>query len=117
MAVIGIGIDVVEVARLGAALSRTPALARRLFTDAERVLALPRLAGRLAAKEALAKALGAPTGLQWADAEVIVDAGGRPVLLIEGTVAAAAERLGVRRWHVSLSHDGGLAVAVVVAES
>ena len=69
-----------------------------------------------AAKEALAKALGAPKGLLWTDAEVRRAPGGRPSLHVSGTVAEAAARLGVTSWHISLSHDGGVAVAVVIAE-
>ena len=74
------------------------------------------LAARFAAKEALAKALGAPRGLLWTDAEVVTDNDGRPSLLVYGTVAAAAGRLGVTGWHLSLSHDAGIASAVVIAE-
>ena len=74
------------------------------------------LAARFAAKEALAKALGAPRGLLWTDAEVVTDDRGRPSLLVYGTVAAAAARLGVTGWHLSLSHDAGIASAVVIAE-
>jgi holo-[acyl-carrier protein] synthase len=74
------------------------------------------LAARFAAKEALAKALGAPRGLLWTDAEVITGPGGRPDLQVAGTVAAAAARLGVTGWHLSISHDAGLASAVVIAE-
>jgi holo-[acyl-carrier protein] synthase len=120
--IIGVGIDVVPVARFAESLERTPGLADRLFTPAERRthLGIPRtaesLAGRFAAKEALAKALGAPAGMLWIDAEVIVEDTGQPRLQVTGTVAARAAVLGVRSWHVSLSHDGGIASAVVVAE-
>lgn len=75
------------------------------------------LAGGFAAKEAVAKALGAPVGLRWHDAEVIRTDAGRPELAIRGSVAAAAAAVGVRRWHLSLSHDGPMVVAMVVAES
>jgi holo-[acyl-carrier protein] synthase len=114
--IVGVGIDVVEIARLEQALDRTQDLAGRLFTEEERALPMPSLAARFAAKEALAKALGAPSGLSWTDAEVVVGTDGRPELKVSGTVADAAARRGVRRWHVSLSHDGGLATAVVIAE-
>jgi holo-[acyl-carrier protein] synthase len=53
----------------------------------------------------------------WTDAEVLVDDVGRPSLLVRGTVAARADSLGVAHWHVSLSHDGGIAAATVIAES
>ncbi|MFE7724344.1 holo-ACP synthase [Streptomyces anthocyanicus] len=122
MSIIGVGIDVAEVERFGAALERTPALAGRLFLESELLLpggerrGVASLAARFAAKEALAKALGAPAGLLWTDAEVWVEAGGRPRLRVTGTVAARAAKLGVASWHVSLSHDAGIASAVVIAE-
>ena len=99
-----------------ATLERTPRLAERLFTDVERGLAPASLAARFAAKEALAKALGAPGDLHWHDAEVVVGHRGRPHLEVRGSVAGRAAQLGVSTWHLSLSHDGGIASAVVVAE-
>jgi holo-[acyl-carrier protein] synthase len=115
--IIGVGIDVVDVARFQATLERTEGLRERLFTPVEREIKPASLAARFAAKEALAKALGAPGDLRWHDAEVVSEASGRPVLRITGTVQERADALGVTRWHVSLSHDAGIASAVVVAES
>ena len=117
MGIIGVGVDVVDVARLGRVLARTPRLAERLFTDGERDRPVASLAARFAAKEAVAKALGAPGGLRWRDAEVVVGARGRPVLRLHGGVAQEAQAQGIATWHLSLSHDGGLATAVVVAET
>jgi holo-[acyl-carrier protein] synthase len=114
--IVGVGIDVVDVGRFGETLERTPALRERLFTEEERHLPLNSLAARFAAKEALAKALGAPVGLDWQDATVRRGDDGRPHLVITGTVQSRAEALGVHAWHVSLSHDAGIASAVVVAE-
>lgn len=114
--IVGVGIDVVDLERFARSLERTPGLAVRLFTEDERDLPTRSLAARFAAKEALAKALGAPKGLLWTDAEVRRAADGRPSLHVSGTVAEAAARLGVTSWHISLSHDGGVAVAVVIAE-
>ena len=114
--IVGVGIDVVDLERFARSLERTPGLAVRLFTETERRLRPRSLAARFAAKEALAKALGAPGGLEWTDAEVRRAPDGRPSLHVQGTVAAAAARLGVTSWHISLSHDGGVAVAVVIAE-
>jgi holo-[acyl-carrier protein] synthase len=114
--IVGVGIDVVEIARLAQALTRTQGLANRLFTNGELGLPVRSLAARFAAKEAVAKALGGPRGLLWTDAEIVTDPLGRPALQVYGTVADAAARLGVRHWHVSLSHDGGFATAVVLAE-
>ncbi|MDN5796957.1 MAG: holo-ACP synthase [Intrasporangium sp.] len=114
--IVGVGIDVVDIERFGAALERTPALRTRLFTPPEGELGLASLAARFAAKEALAKALGAPGGLGWTDAWVVTNAVGKPSLEVIGTVAARAADLGVARLHVSLSHDAGIASAVVIAE-
>jgi holo-[acyl-carrier protein] synthase len=120
--IVGVGIDVVPVARFAEALERTPALAARLFTADEQRTSSggPRtaesLAARFAAKEAFAKALGSPGGMIWTDCEVLTDARGRPRFDYRGTVEAAARRLGIDSVHVSLSHDGGIASAVVIAE-
>jgi holo-[acyl-carrier protein] synthase len=114
--IIGVGIDVVDVARFGSTLERTPGLRTRLFTAAEHDLPLGSLAARFAAKEALAKALGAPTGLHWTDVEVQREESGRPRLEVRGSVAAETAAQGITRLHVSLSHDAGIASAMVVAE-
>ena len=116
--IVGVGVDVVQVARLAKALERTPSLRDRLFTSGEQQVArVESLAARFAAKEAVAKALGAPGGLRWVDAEVVTGQGGRPLLQVHGDVAREAAGQGITRWHLSLSHDGGLATAVVVAEA
>jgi len=120
--IVSVGIDVVLVDRFIQAVERTPLLAERLFTDAERhttsgnPLSAESLAARFAAKEAVAKALGAPVGLHWHDCEIVTDPDGRPWLTVSGTVAAVAAERGITRWHLSLSHDGGIASAMVVAE-
>jgi len=114
--IVGVGIDVVDIERFGRTLERTPALRRRLFTEEERDLGLASLAARFAAKEALAKSLGAPAGMSWTDATVVKDVDGRPHLRVTGTVAARADALGVDSLHLSLSHDAGIASAVVIAE-
>jgi len=95
--IVGIGVDVAEIARLERALARTPSLAARLFAESERDRPLSSLAGCFAAKEAVAKAMGAPPGLRWTDAVITHDAAGRPVLQTQGTVAAAAAKLGIPR--------------------
>lgn len=113
---VGIGVDVVDVARFQASLDRTPALLVKLFTPAEAVLPVESLAARFAAKEALAKALGAPGNLAWHDAEVVPLPSGQPTLELRGSVLARAEELGVTRTHLSLTHDGGVAIAFVTLE-
>ncbi len=121
MAIVGIGVDVVDLARFEQVLARTPDIVDRLFTASEQKSAaghqLPvmSLAGRFAVKEAVAKALGAPAGMEFHDCEV--SNGGAPVVTISGTVLAVADSLGVDRWHVSISHDGPVAIAYVIAES
>jgi holo-[acyl-carrier protein] synthase len=112
--VIGIGVDIVDLARFEASLARTPALRDKVLTPAEAALSLESMAARFAAKEALAKALGAPGNLAWHDAEVITLDSGRPTLELRGTVLARAGELGVTRTDLSLSHDGGMAIAFVV---
>ncbi len=118
--IVGLGIDVVDVARFSEALAR-PGVRERLFSEHERVAldrysghrAVEHAAGRFAAKEALAKALGAPAGLVWTDAQVC---GEQPSLVWDGTVEARATSLGVTASHVSITHDAGVAAAVVVLE-
>ncbi|AKU16011.1 holo-ACP synthase [Luteipulveratus mongoliensis] len=114
--IVGVGIDVVDVARFEQTLERTPALRDRLFTVDEASLPINSLAARFAAKEALAKALGAPAGMHWTDATVARRDGGQPYLVITGTVQSRANDLGIQSFHLSMSHDAGIASAVVVAE-
>ena len=90
---------------------------QRLFTPHEAGRPPASLAARFAAKEALAKALGAPDGMAWHDAEVVSEESGRPRFDLRGTVLARATQLGVVSVHLSLSHDAGIASARVVLES
>ncbi|MGH4015351.1 MAG: holo-ACP synthase [Pseudonocardiaceae bacterium] len=121
--IIGVGTDLVGVPRFERALRRTPGLLPRVFTEAERMTPAgkPRradsLAARFAAKEAAAKALGAPRGWNFRDTEVVSGADGRPTLQVTGLLAQAARQRGVTGWHVSLTHDADLAAAIVLAES
>ncbi|GMA20531.1 holo-ACP synthase [Arsenicicoccus piscis] len=114
--IIGVGIDVCDIDRFWATVERTPRLLERLFTASEQGLAPQSMAARFAAKEALAKALGAPGTLAWHDATVVRGEHGRPHWEIQGSVAARAAELGVARLHLSLSHDAGVASAFVIAE-
>jgi holo-[acyl-carrier protein] synthase len=117
VAIVGVGIDVVDISRFEDSLRRTPGLAARLFTDGEIDRPPASLAARFAAKEALAKALGAPGTMAWHDAEVVSESTGRPTFTLRGTVAAEAAAAGAVHVHLSLSHDAGIASAVVVLES
>jgi holo-[acyl-carrier protein] synthase len=121
--IVGLGLDVCEIARVRRSLTRHgDRFMARLLTPAEAAYcarhadpATP-FAGRFAAKEALIKALGAPEGLRWHDMEVVRDARGRPSLALRGAAAEAAASLGAVRSHLSLTHDAGVAAAVVVLE-
>ncbi len=128
MAVLGVGVDAVEVDRFRRVLARRPTLLDRLFTEAERAdasaMADPtqRLAARFAAKEATMKALGTGIGgFALRDVEVVRAPGtgatsGAPSLRLSAGAARLAERRGVARWHVSLTHTHQTAIAMVVAE-
>jgi holo-[acyl-carrier protein] synthase len=113
-----VGIDLLEIDRLERALERTPRLAERLFTDAEREYAAGRgrpgehLAARFCAKEAVAKALDL-TSWNFRDVEVL-GTGGPPELRLHGAAAARAAELGVRV-EISLTHTRRDAAAVAVA--
>ena len=125
MPIRGIGVDVVKVERLAAALERFgERMERRLFTEAERAYCrshhdpLPHLAARFAAKEAASKALGTglSQGVGWKDFEVIQPGGRQPRLEFHGRGHEILDALGGGTAHVSLTHDGGLAIACVVIE-
>ena len=109
----GIGIDVVDIERFKSSLDRTPGLREKLFTEAESVKPIASLAARFAAKEALAKALNAGKGLAWHDAEVINCETGKPAFQFRGEIADLIDGAVV---HLSLSHDAGIASAMVVVE-
>ena len=109
----GVGIDVVNIDRFKESLERTPGLSEKLFTESERRKNVQSLAARFAAKEALAKALSVGRGLQWHEAEVINLESGKPEFLFRGEIA---ELISDSRVHLSLSHDGGIASAIVVIE-
>ena len=123
-AMIGLGIDAVDVVRFREVLARRPGLSERLFTIGERSYAArladpaPSLAARFAAKEATMKALGVGLGaFRWTDVEVERADSGRPSLLLRGDAAALACLQGVESWQVSLTHTASLAEAVVAALS
>ncbi len=115
--IVGIGVDVVDLARFERAIARTPRLRERLFAEGERERSVPSLAARFAAKEALIKALGGPATLRWHDMEVISDEHGNPGFVLHGATAAEATARGITQLHLSMSHDAGIATAFVVAES
>lgn len=121
----GIGVDLVEIAAFARKLTISPALLARTFTEAERTAAGtfaadgPRsvfLAGRFAAKEAVLKTLGLGiSGAALTDVEVTAAVNGAPTVQLRGAALASAARDGISRVLVSISHDGGFAVAFAVA--
>ena len=122
--IVGIGIDILSVARMARAIERgQERLLERLFTpgeqaDAGGVRTSERLAARFAAKEAALKALGTgwSMGIAWRDVEVVSAPSGQPALRITGRAAERARELGVTRSHVSLSHQDGMVAALVILE-
>ena len=118
MGILGIGVDLVDIARFEAKLA-TPGLSERLFTALELADSTKpaTLAGKFAAKEATIKAFGDSTGFSWHDFEVRKDADGKPHLQLAGAAKALADRLGVSHLHLSIAHDGGMAIAYVIVEA
>ena len=122
MMIVGIGVDLVDIARFERGLIRTPALRARLFAESEQArdgkpMPLRSLAGRFAAKEALIKALGDSSGVQWHDMRVINDDLGNPGFELFESTKAIADGRGITAIHLSMSHDAGLAIAYVIAEA
>ncbi len=123
-AVVGVGVDAVDLDRFRAVVSRTPSVLDRLFTEAERAYAATaidptaRLAARFAAKEAVMKVLGVGLGaFGFRDVEVVRAGSGSPSLVLRGGAAVLADTQGAMAWHLSLSHTQRTAMAVALATS
>lgn len=114
--IVGIGVDLVDVARFETAIANTPKLRDRLFTDGEKSLSGYSLAARFAAKEALMKAVGKAQGLSFQEVEIVKDEFGKPGFTLSGQSRETVSEKGIASLHLSLSHDGGMAVAYVIAE-
>lgn len=122
--IVGLGIDVASIERVRAAIERHgERLVVRLLTEVERAQIAERsdraqaVASKFAAKEALIKALGAPDAMSWHEIQVLREPFAPPRVELSGRAAEHASRLGVGRTFVSIAHDAGVAVAVVVLES
>jgi holo-[acyl-carrier protein] synthase len=123
MAIIGVGVDIVEVERIERAITRWgEAFIRRIYTarEVERAAAPivvgPRMAARFAAKEAVMKALGVGwRDLSWREIEIANDAQGRPVVRLHGAARRVAEQKGVSEVLLGISHTHLHAVANAVA--
>lgn len=114
--IVGVGVDLVDVARFDQAIKNTPKLISRLFTDSEKDLVLNSLAARFAAKEALMKAVGKAAGLSFQEVEVVKDKFGKPGFALSGESAKTVAASGIANLHLSISHDGQMAIAYVIAE-
>ena len=120
MHILGLGVDLADVGRVGTLLARYPGFAERCFTEHEREYAFRfakperRLAARFAGKEAVMKSLG--TGwrrVRWTDVEI--SGGGRPTVRLTGTAARRAEMMGVTEVLVTITHTDNTALVMAVA--
>jgi len=123
--IVSIGIDIIEVRRVGVACARTPRFVERVFTlqeraycDAHGATAAQHYAARFAAKEAALKALstGWRGGLRWQDIEVVTNEAGAPALVLRNQARALFQRSGADIAHLTLSHTAEHAVAQVILE-
>ncbi|MFZ3381067.1 MAG: holo-ACP synthase [Candidatus Acidiferrales bacterium] len=123
--IVGLGLDIAEIDRIEAALTRHGApILERLYTPGEVAYCesyrhkFERYAGRFAAKEAAMKALGTGwrLGVRWRDIEVVREPSGKPTLQLAGAARQFAERLGVKNISLSITHSGNLALAEVIFE-
>jgi holo-[acyl-carrier protein] synthase len=126
MAIVALGLDLTQIARLEAAAARRgERMLARLFTDDERAYCdrrrerMTHYAGRFAVKEAVMKVLGTgwTRGVRWRDIEVVRGPGSAPTLVLHGVAQEIARDKGIAKIHITITHDAGLAAAVAVAES
>ncbi|MBK8253922.1 MAG: holo-ACP synthase [Polyangiaceae bacterium] len=121
--IVGIGLDVCSIARMEEALSRYgDRFWKRILTEREQTLLAERverataLAGRFAAKEAIVKAMSGAPGVGWHDLEVLGGLKEPPVMHVHGPARDLAQKMGVDHIWVSITHDAGIAAAVVILE-
>ncbi len=120
--IVGIGVDVCSIERMRKALERHgDRFFDRICTETERADLAGRdpatsLAGRFAVKEAFAKALDGARGVGWHEVQVRRLPSGKPVLELSGSAITMCEQFGADTWHVSISHDAGVAVGMVILE-
>jgi holo-[acyl-carrier protein] synthase len=117
-----VGVDLIDNVRIARAIERHgEQFYNRFLTLAERAYCgdrIERIAARIAAKEAVAKALGTGIGdVSWRDIEILADDRGRPILVLYGAGARLAEALGIIDWDISLSHTAAQSIAFVVGQT
>jgi holo-[acyl-carrier protein] synthase len=124
--IVGLGLDIAEIDRIGAAITRHGApFLERIYTTREVSYCeshknkFERYAARFAAKEAAMKALGTGwrRGVRWRDIEVVRQASGKPTLDLEGAARQFANDLGVKNISLTITHSGNLALAQVIFEN
>ena len=122
--IVGLGLDVCDIDRMRKNLERyglafmdkVLTAEERAYCERRRDPAVP-FAGRFAAKEATIKALGAPDGLRWTDMVVLPAEGAPPRIALRRVGIDAAHALGATRALLTITHDGGVAAAVVILEA
>lgn len=112
----GLGVDLVSIERFAQTLERSPGVAERTLTQDESQVPIETLAGRFAAKEALAKAVG-PHRFAWHDVEISVGTGGEPVFIFTEAAHQVLSELEITTVHLSITHEHDYAAAFVIAES
>ena len=121
MEIVGLGVDICEIARMERAIARHPTLRERVFTPAEiaycdsKARPAESYAGRFAAREATIKALGGYRGKRWQDISVWRAPSGAPSIVLEGGAKTRSDALGVDRVLITFTHEKTNAVAFAVA--
>jgi holo-[acyl-carrier protein] synthase len=119
--IVGLGVDICEIARMERALARHPMMRQRVFTHEEIIYCDAKArpaesyAGRFAAREATIKALGGYRGKRWQDISVMRHPSGAPAIAITGNAKRRADTLGISRILVTFTHEKTNAVAFAVA--
>ena len=121
MDIVGLGVDICEIARMERALGRHPTMRPRVFTPEEiaycdgKARPAESYAGRFAAREAVIKALGGYQGRRWQDISVTRHPSGAPIIALTGNAKRRADALGITRVMITFTHEKTSAVAFAVA--
>jgi len=119
--IVGLGVDICEIARMERALARHPTMRERVFTPGEiaycegKARPAESYAGRFAAREATIKALGGYRGKRWQDISVVRAPTGAPAIRLEGGARSRADALGISHVMITLAHEKTNAVAFAVS--
>jgi len=119
--IVGLGVDICEIARMERALARHPTMRARVFTPEEiaycdgKARPAESYAGRFAAREAVIKALGGYRGKRWQDISVTRHPSGAPIIALAGNAKLRADAIGITRVLITFTHEKTSAVAFAVA--